>query len=100
MEEEKETLIRGTSEAGSQEKKEEVVEKWDHDKYREIVAAEQEQKRNQAHPVAFKSEEEPSQKSNEVEEKDKGAKKYGNYFNKQYEDATRQPTQSKKRNWD
>lgn len=82
------------SEEGSPEKKEEVVEKWDHDKYREIITAEQELKRKQAQPVAFKSEEEMSRNSDQAQEKDNGTKKYGNFFCKQYEDATRQPVKS------
>ena len=35
-----------------------------------------------------------SQNSEQAQEKDKGAKKYGNFFCKQYEDATRQSVPS------
>ena len=86
--------MEAESEEESPEKKEELDEKWDHDKYQEIVEAEQELKRTHEQPEALQGEESVSQNSKQAQEKDKGAKKYGNFFCKQYEDATRQSVPS------
>ena len=48
--------MEAESEEESPEKKEELDEKWDHDKYQEIVEAEQELKRTQEQPEALQEE--------------------------------------------
>ena len=99
LEEEKENLMDRKSDGEGSERKD-SAEKQEPVKQEEVVEAEEQQQDQQEQPaIVSREDEEVVQNAVSAQEIDKRSKKYGNYFKKQYKDATQQSmTSSKEQN--